>query len=45
MILTMVAFTDTPVSYAEKRECKDLAREVKYNSQDHDDNKESQKAF
>ena len=45
MILTMVAFIDTPVSYAEKRECKDLAREVKYTSQDHDDNKESQKAF
>ena len=45
MILTMVGFIDTPVSYAEKRECKDLAREVKQNSQDHDDNKESQKAF
>ena len=45
MILTMVAVTDTPVSYAEKRECKDVAREVKYNSQDYDDNKESQKAF
>lgn len=29
----------------QKKECKDLAREVKYNSQDHDDNKESQKAF
>jgi hypothetical protein len=24
MILITVAFTDTPISYAEKRECKDL---------------------
>ena len=45
MILTTVAFTDTPISYADKRECKDLTREVQYNSEDHDDNKESEKAF
>jgi len=35
----------TPVTYADKRECKDLTRDVKYNSEDHDDNKESEKAF
>ena len=45
MILTAVAFTDTPISYAEKRECKDLTRQINYNSEDHDDNKESEKAF
>ena len=47
MILTAVALTDsnTPISYAEKRECKDLTREIKYNSEGHDDNKESEKAF
>ena len=45
MILTTVAFTDTPISYAEKRECKDLTRQINYNSEDHDDNKESEKAF
>jgi hypothetical protein len=44
-IFTTVAFIDNPISYAEKRECKDLTREVKYNSGDHDDNKESEKAF
>jgi Cft2 family RNA processing exonuclease len=45
MIFPTVAFIDNPISYAEKRECKDLAREAKYNSEDHDDNKESEKAF
>jgi len=45
MILTTVAFTDTPISYAEKRECKDLTRQINYNSEDHGDNKESEKAF
>ena len=46
MIFTTVAFIDNPISYAEKRECKDLTREeVKYNSEDHDDNRESEKAF
>lgn len=45
MILTAVAFTDNPISYADKRECKDLTTDVKYNSEDHDDNKESEKAF
>ena len=35
----------TPVTYADKRECKDLTREIKYNSEDHKDNKESEKAF
>ena len=44
MIFTTVAFIDNPKSYAEKRECKDLTREeVKYNSEDHDDNRESKK--
>ena len=47
MILTGVALTDTytPISYAEKRECKDLTKEIKYNSEGHEDNKESEKAF
>jgi hypothetical protein len=45
MILTAVAFTDNPISYADKRVCKDLTKEVKYKSEDHDDNKESEKAF
>jgi hypothetical protein len=47
MILTAVALTDTnaPISYAEKRECKDLKKEIKYNSEGHDDNKESEKAL
>lgn len=44
MIVMTVAIC-TPVTYADKRECKDLAREVKYNSEDHKDNKESEKAF
>lgn len=44
MIFMTVAIY-TPVTYADKRECKDLTREVKYNSEDHDDNKESEKAF
>jgi hypothetical protein len=35
----------TPVTYADKRECKDSTREIKYNSEDHDDNKESEKTF
>ncbi|MFN2435404.1 MAG: hypothetical protein ABR515_08535, partial [Nitrososphaeraceae archaeon] len=35
----------TPVTYADKRECKDSTKEVKYNSEDHDDNIESEKAF
>ena len=35
----------TPVTYADKRECKDSTKEVKYNSEDHDDKKESEKAF
>ena len=47
MILTAVALTDTnaPISYAEKRECKDLTKEIKYNSEGHDDNKEIRKSF
>ncbi len=45
MVFTTVAFIDNPISYAEKRECKDLTKEVKYNSEDHDDNKESEKEF
>jgi hypothetical protein len=44
MIVMTVAIC-TPVTYADKRECKDLTREVKYNSEDHKDNKESEKAF
>lgn len=49
VILTTVALTltdsNTPISYAEKRECKDLTREIKYNSEGHDDNKEIRKSF
>jgi hypothetical protein len=44
MIVMTVAIC-IPVTYADKRECKDLTREVKYNSEDHKDNKESEKAF
>lgn len=44
MIVMTIAIC-TPVTYADKRECKDLTREVKYNSEDHKDNKESEKAF
>ena len=44
MIFMLVAIY-TPVTYADKRECNDLTREVKYNSEDHDDNKESEKGF
>ena len=44
MIIMTVAIC-TPVTYADKRECKDLTREVKYNSEDHKDNKESEKGF
>jgi hypothetical protein len=45
MLFTTVAFIENPISYAEKRECIGLTRGVKYNSEDHDDNKESEKAF
>lgn len=34
-----------PVTYAEERECTDLTTSEKWNSNDHDDNKESEKAF
>jgi len=44
-MLFMTVAIITPVTFADKRECKDLMREVKYNSEDHDDNKESEKAF
>ena len=44
MIFMTVAIY-TPVTYADKRECKDSTKEVKYNSEDHDDKKESEKAF
>ncbi|MGE5685029.1 MAG: hypothetical protein ACM3ZS_07785 [Nitrososphaerota archaeon] len=45
MLFTTVAFIENPISYAEKRECIGLTRRVKYNSEDHDDNKESEKAL
>lgn len=44
-MLFMTVAINTPVTYADKRECEDLTREVKYNSEDHNDNKKSEKAF
>lgn len=42
IVLLMVT---VPIVYAEERECKDLVTDMEWNSEGHDDNKESEKAF
>lgn len=41
----MIVAIYIPITYADQRECKDLIKEIKYSSEDHKDNKESEKAF